>query len=683
MNPPATETVTKRTTCYQCTTECDFTAEVDEAGRIVELAGPECERGAAQLDLQYHEDRILHPLRRADGGLERISWDAAYDEIADRLRDARDKYGPESVAFVAGYTKEARPYLQRLAHAFGSPNFMSESSCCFSSTFVAGELNFGKGFGYFLGGSRADSPKTKTLLVWSTNPFESSVLSDKHFAMVEKEDRTRIVVDPRRTPLAERADVHLQIRPGTDGALALGLHHLLFENGWTDDTFLSKWGKGLSAFREYVREFTPERVAAICRVSAEKIREAARLYGTRGPAQLLISSAATVQHTNGLQNHRAILLLPAVTGNLEIDGGNRRFVGRIRPKAIDLFDTIDQLPPRIGQERFPVWCNHYAEAHAMPLADAILEGKPYPIRAVLAIGMNVMMWPNSTRLAKALRDLDTFATVDFFHTPTTELADLVLPAATSLEREALIIRGEGRMIYRQAAVEPQGEARSDAQILLDLGCALGMADRFWDGDFRASIRERLEGTPEVTLDELLDEPAGSIVEGGELLPERVYETRGFGTPSGKIELESDELRDHGYAALPVYEEPAESPASTPDLVRDYPLILTSGGRSRHFTHSRHRNVAWLRAREPNPRIQIHPHDASARGISDGDRVLVESPRGSVVFHAWVTDLVAPGVVHAFHGWAEANINELTSDAALDPVSGFPGFKSSLCQVRKS
>jgi anaerobic selenocysteine-containing dehydrogenase len=679
--PPAT--TTRRTTCYQCTVECGFTATIDERGRVVDLVGPDCRRGAAQLDLQYHEDRLLHPLKRTPAGLERISWDDALDDIAERLNDAKARYGAESVAFVAGFTKEARPYLQRLAHAFGSPNFMTESSCCFSATFVAAELDFGKEFGYFLGGSRVDSPATRTLVVWSTNPVESTVLGERHFAMRDRADRALVVVDPRRTPMAEKADLHLQIRPGTDGALALGLHHLVFENGWEDGAFLDEWAEGLPAFREYVKEFTPKRVAEICRVPADDIREAARLYATRGPAQLLVSSNATVHHSNGVQNHRAILLLPAVTGNLEIDGGNRRFVERIRPKSVDLFDTIGDLPSRLGEERFPVWCAHYPQAHAMPLADAILEGRPHPIRAVFAIGMNLMMWPNSKRLAKALGTLDSFVTADFFHTPTTKLADLVLPAATSLERDALIASGNGRVVYRQAAVQPEGEARADAQMLIDLGCRLGMADRFWQGDYTASVQERLEGIPEVTLDQLVAEPTGLTVPGAEVHPERAYESRGFRTPSGKIEFESGELRRHGYAALPIYEEPAESPLSTPELASDYPLVLTSGGRSRNFTHSQHRNVAWLRALEPHPRIQIHPDDAAVRGIADADAVLVSSPRGEVIFRAWVTDVVAPGVVHAFHGWAAANVNELTNDRTLDPISGFPAFKSSLCQLRKA
>ncbi len=672
--------ITKRTTCYQCTTDCAFEAHVDEQGRVVKLTGPECDRGTAQLPIQYHRDRLLYPQRR-DGS--RITWDAALDEIVTNLKRIRDTHGPEAVVFLAGYTKEARPYLQRLAHAFGSPNFATESSCCFSSTYVAGELNFGHDFGYFLAGSRTDSPRTQALLVWSTNPSESSIPYDKHFAVQDRQGRPRIVVDPRRTPLAEKADVHLQIRPGTDGALALGLHHLLFKNGWVDGPFLARWASGLDAFAEYIEQFPPDRVARICRIPAERIEAAARILGTRKPWMLMISPNSTVHHSNGLQNHRAILLLTAVTGNLDIEGGNRRFIKKVAAKPIDLFqERIKKLPPRIGQDRFPVWAAHYPEAHAMVMSDAILDGKPYKVRAVVGVGVNMMMWPDSKRFSKALSSLEFFATADFFHTPTTKLAHIVLPAATALEREALIAWGKGRLVYRQAVVQPEGEARPDAQMLLDLGCRLGLPE-FWGGDFRASIRDRLTAIPDVSLDDLLAKPLGLSINEGDILPERAYETLGFHTPSGKIEFDSEELRRADQDGLPVYNEPLESPVSTPDLAKKYPLILTSGGRSKHFTHSQHRNVESLRAKEPHPRLQIHPSDAKARGIAEGDAIAISSPRGSITMRAWLTEVVAPGVVHAFHGWAEANVNELTCDAHLDPVSGFPAFKSSLCQVAKS
>jgi anaerobic selenocysteine-containing dehydrogenase len=164
--------------------------------------------------------------------------------------------------------------------------------------------------------------------------------------------------------------------------------------------------------------------------------------------------------------------------------------------------------------------------------------------------------------------------------------------------------------------------------------------------------------------------------------DRLYRKRGFPTPSGRIEFDSGELRDAGHDGLPVYREPAEGPVSRPDLVRDYPLVLTSGGRSRYYTHTQQHNLPSTRRHDPVPRVQIHPEAAAARGIGDGERVRVSSPRGAVEFVAQVTPDLKPGVVHCFHGWAEANVNELTDDVHLDPISGFPPFKSGLCQVTR-
>lgn len=675
----------RKSTCYECTNDCLVEAEVDERGRVTHLSGPACERHAAQLGAQYHPDRLLHPMRRVGprgaGKWERISWDTALDEIVAALGTAKSARGAESAAFVVGYTKEPRPYLQRLAHAFGSPNYMTESSCCFSAGYVAAEVTLGKDFGFFLMGGRADSQATRCLLAWSTNPFESLIPYAQHHFSKPRAGRSLVVVDPRRTPLAELADVHLQIRPGTDGALALAMAHVLFAEGLHDGAFLDRWASGVDAYREYVKAFAPERVAGICGVPADRIVAAARLYGTNRPGQIAISPNATTHHANGFQAHRAVLLLAALTGNLDVDGGNRRHVKGPSPKPIDLFkQSIGRLPPRIGSERFPVWSAHYPEAQAMLLPDAILDGRPYPVRALLGVGMNSMMWPETPRFERALAALDFFACVDFFPTPATRLADVVLPAATALERPALITRGNGTILYRQPAVAPEGEARPDTQILLDLGCRLGMADRFWNGDFEASVRERLADVPGVTLDALRAAPEG-IRPPTPPLPERAYENRGFRTPSGKIEFDSTELRAAGLPGLPVWSEPAESPASAPATAARFPLVLTSGGRSRHFTHSRHRNIPALRQKEPLPRLQINPADAAARGLRDGDPVLVSSARGSLDgFRAWLTDAVAPGVVHAFHGWAEANVNVLTCADHLDPISGFPSFKASLCEV---
>lgn len=695
MNKPA-ESV-QRTTCYECDANCLYDVTVDTKGRAISVDGPACPRGQAQLEREYHPERLLYPLKRigpkGSGEFERISWDEALDTIATKLEKSKAQHGASAVGFFAGYTKEARPQLQRLAHAFGSPNYLTESGCCFSATMVAEKLTYG----YKLKTtSTVESPKTRCVLVWSTNAVGSIPPFDEHHLNKRKSGRKMIVVDPRRTETAELADIHLQIRPGTDGALALGFHHLIFANGWQDQAFLDEWANGLDAFRAYTQEFPPTKAAEICGIDETDLRAAVEMFATTLPSQIAMSPTSTVQHSNGFQNHRAMILLSAVTGNVDREGGNRFFNDKVLPKPIELFDVcLNELPPRIGDEVYPIWTKYWPAGQSMLMPDCILEGKPQPMKALLAMGINTAMWPNSKRMEKALASLDFFATSDFFHNPATLQADIVLPAATNLERPALIAYPgcayQGEVKYRHQVLQPRGEARADGEIFLELGVRLGMADLFWHGDLEASWAEMAEGLPDDIREEAYNNPDGvtvyshvieELVEKGFLDADRQWRINGFKTATGKIEFDSQELREQGYDGLPIYQEPAESPVSTPELSKVYPLVLTSGGRQKYFTHSQQHNVASLLAHDPRPRVQIHPDDAAARDIDSGDEVTVSSPRGSVTFFADVTDSMKKGVVHCFHGWNEANINELTDDKHLDPISGFPPFKSLLCEVSK-
>ncbi|MFM2318096.1 MAG: hypothetical protein RLZZ215_717 [Pseudomonadota bacterium] len=688
----------KHSTCYECDANCAFTVTLNAQQAAIAVEGlPNCPRGQMQLERQYHPERLLYPLKRVgakgSGQFERITWDEALDTIVAQLNKAKAKYGAPAVGFFAGYTKEARPQLQRLAHAFGSPNYLTESGCCFSATMVAEKLTYG----YKLKTtSTVESPKTKCILVWSTNASGSIPPFENHHLAKKKKYRKMIVVDPRRTETAELADIHLQIRPGTDGALALGFHHLIFENDWQDQAFLDEWANGLEAFRAYIREFSPHRVATICGIAEADLRAAVEMFATTLPSQIAMSPTSTVQHSNGFQNHRAMILLSAVLGMIDREGGNRFFNDKVLPKPIELFDVcLKELPPRIGDEVFPIWTKYWPAGQSMLMPDCILEGKPQPLRALLAMGINTAMWANSKRMEQALSTLDFFAVSDFFHNPATLQADLVLPAATSLERPALIAYPgcayQGEVKYRHQALSPRGEAKPDGQIFLEIGVRLGMAEQFWHGDLEASWAEMAEGLPTAVREEAYANPAGvtvyspvieELVERGFLDADRQWRINGFKTVTGKIEFDSVELKQQGYDGLPIYREPAESPLSTPELLPDYPLVLTSGGRQKYFTHSQQHNVASLLKLDPAPRVQIHPIDATERQIQTGDTVEISSPRGQVKFRAEVTDKMKQGVVHAFHGWNSANINELTDDQSLDPISGFPAFKSLLCQLRK-
>jgi len=432
------------------------------------------------------------------------------------------------VGFFAGYTKEARPQLQRLAHAFGSPNYLTESGCCFSSTMVAEKLTYGFKLKTT---STVESPKTRCVLVWSTNASGSIPPFENHHLNKKKRNRQMIVVDPRRTETAENADIHLQIRPGTDGALALGFHHLIFENGWQDQAFLDEWGSGVEQFKAYVKDFPPALVAEICGIDEADLRAAVELFATALPSQIAMSPTSTVQHSNGFQNHRAMILLSAVLGMVDREGGNRFFNDKVLPKPIEKFDIcLNELPPRIGDEVFPIWTKYWPAAQSMLMPDCILEGKPQAMHALLAMGINTAMWANSKRMERALGELDFFATSDFFHNPATL------------------------------------EAKPDAQMFLELGVKMGMADEFWHGDLDASWAEMAKGLPDEVREEAYDNPEGvtvysqvidDLVDEGYLDADRQWRLTGFKTVTGKIEFDSQELREQGYDGLPIYKEPLE------------------------------------------------------------------------------------------------------------------------------
>ncbi|MGD2123621.1 MAG: molybdopterin-dependent oxidoreductase [Gemmatimonadota bacterium] len=672
-------TRTVHSTCYMCTEDCPITV-VTEGENILSIDHPDCVRAEGMLEQRESSLRWVNARIRSTP---RETWRIvpraeAVSVAGSELTRLQGRHGPEAVAFVVGFTKEVRPYLQRFAHCFGSPHYLTESSCCFGSCFVAAALTLGKEYDYFLGPSRSPSPATRCRLVWSANPSESRLPYQRHHLLLDAPEVPTIVVDPRRTPLAEGAEIHLQPRPGTDGALALGMAHVIFRDGLEDQDFLGRFAHGAEAFRNYVSGFTPGETARITGIPAETIEAASTLYARSRPAQVTISPCATTHHSNGFQNHRAILLLPAICGNLDVEGGNRPWGHRLIESSVDLPPAeVSSLGPAVGSNDHPVFAAHYGEGQGMRLAESIEAGE---IRAVFSVGMNLMMWPNSRRLRNALGSLEFFSACDFFESPTTDLATVFFPAATHLEREALVVSGTGRIQHRRPVVQPRGDAIGDSELVFDLARAMGMDDSFWNGGLRQSFQRRLEGAGFSLAD--LPEDGGPLELPMEAPPERSYLATGFGTPTGKVEFVSTILEKAGHDGLPIYQEPYWSPVSAPELARSYPLVLTSGARTRNYTHSQGRQLEVLRNREPEPLLEIHPLDAADRRIKNGDPVSLSSPLGKITMRATVTDSLAPGVVSAPHGWAEADVNQLIPDAGLDPISGFPPFKSSLCQVKR-
>ncbi len=675
--------------CYMCTMTCPMKIHVRD-GRIVKIDTADskvkhCPRWKAQIDFIYHPDRLLHPLKRTGqrggGSWQRISWDEALDAVAGGLQSVRDKYGAESVVFWIAYTKEPRPYFHRLTHAFGSPNYCTESSNCFSATWIAANLTYGAEYSYMTGFSSSIEPETKCKLIWGSGVISNPPTWEVNLN-ARKNGIKLIVVDPRRTQIAAKADIHLQLRPGTDGALALGMMNVIINENLYDKDFIDKWTVGFDDLKKMVKEYTLERVEKITDVPAAKIREAALIYASHKPAKLHLSANGTTHHANGVQNHRAVILLAALTGNIGVPGSNTPPPSsNLKINDITLHERIADMPPGIGSTRFPIWTKRYREMQSNAIVDQIESGKPYPIKALFSAGLDIQFFANTKRMVGELNKLDFIAVTEYFHTPGTQVADIILPIASWLERPILLTEYNGYVKLIQPAISPPGECRTEWDIYSDLAKRLGFGDLFWNGSFEKCVDYILEPM-NITSSDLKQHPEGIKLT---LQPKlaKHYENGGFKTASGKVEIASSVLKEHGLDPLPAYQEPPESPLSQPELAKTYPLVMTSGARVLAYTHSQYRNIPRLRKLMPEPLVDINPSDAARRGIKIGDTVIISSPRGQIKMKANVTDTILRGVVSLPHHWSgEANVNELVDDKTLDPISGFIPCKSQLCQVAK-
>jgi anaerobic selenocysteine-containing dehydrogenase len=638
--------------------------------------GPLCVKGNSILFQLYHPDRLKYPMRRTNpkgsshAGWQRISWDEALGTIAEKFTKIKQKYGAEKVLFYAGDPKDpVRPNLQRLALKFGSPNYGTESSTCHRATVVAASLNGAASVGL--------TPDTRAVVIWAHNPAWSMAREMQELVSAKERGVKIIDVDPRMAPTTRLADIHLQLRPGTDGALALGMAYVIIIEKLYDKEFVLNWTQGFQEFSDYVQRFTPEKVQEITGIPAGKVAAAARLYATNKPTGWITSASPTVHHWNGCQNHRAISAMTAIAGAVRVPG--------LKPSAPplpvrDISEWRTLLPPlrnkRVDLKDFPVWERFVEEIQMNRLPEYVAQDL---LKAGLFVGCNYRMWPQDQLYAKAISDLEFSAGADFWLTPTMELMDIVLPAATSLERLGPVSVTGSTIFLPQPVVSPIAEARGDLEWMWDLAKHLGIGADFWNGDVMATLDWQLEPLGIKAID-LMKEPKGRVIKAPP--PKSTADKPGFRTPSGKFELKSSILEKAGFDGLPTYQEPPEGPVAQPRMAEKFPLVFNTGSREPMYVHSRHRNNPRLRELQPDPKVDLNRKDAEARGIKQGEDVIIETPAGSITVKANITNLAQPGVVHVFHGWPQADVNTILA-RTLDPISGFPAFKSQLCQVRKA
>jgi anaerobic selenocysteine-containing dehydrogenase len=630
-----------------------------------------CVRCLALPEVTYHPDRLKYPMKRmgkrGENKWRRISWEDAYDEIATKFNKIKEEYGAQSVVFGQGTGRDVMMSIASLCFSFGSGNHVvlgQSGTCCFLPRFVlmmatAGTFCVTDFSQYFA--DRYDSPDWKVpecMMIWGNNALQSNADTYYGHWIVDcmKRGTKLIVVDPRLTWLASRAELFLQIRPGTDGALSLGMLNVIIKEGLYDKEFVDKWTYGFDKLAERVTQYPVERVAEITWIPKEKIIAAARMYAKSKPASIHWGLAIDMAKEASPAG-QSISSLWAITGNLDVPGGN---ITAILPYGLmlmgdEMFDTLsDEVKAnRLGVKEYPLVGSGRMYMSPDVTMDAMMTGEPYPIKGLFVMACNPLPCPAAEpkNWYKAINNVDFNVWVDLFMTPSIVAhADIVLPAATYPERDGL-----RAMLYHVQAINKVTqveECKSDMQIALELGKRLNPEAWPWD-NVQDWFTSKIKNTG-LTFQELRNREVP-------LYPPFEYKKYekgkqrhdgkpGFDTPTGRFELYSTALEHFGLDPLPYYGEPMESPLRTPHLMKEYPLILTTGARTWGYFHSEHRQIASLRALHPWPQVEMHPETAEKYGIEEGDWVWVENSRGRCRQRAKLTPTIPTWAVHAEHGW---------------------------------
>lgn len=708
-----------------CHLGCGILMYTDDEGRLVKVEGdPEnpfnqgrlCVRCLDLPEVVYSPDRILHPLKRAreDRGKDKwepIGWDEALDEIAGKILAAKEEYGPESVAFYSGTGRDIGQYITRLCWGFNSPNFvflMSGQSCysprvagCFSTSGSFWVGDYSQQFP-----DRYDNPDWKRpdlIVIWGNNPIVSN--SDGLYGhwVVDclKRGSRAIVIDPRMIWLASKAEHYLQIRPGTDGALALGIVNYLIENDLYDHEFVSLWCYGFEELAERAKEYPLDEVAKITDLPAEDIVAVARAIAD-SDAVTLQWGVAIDQIKETIPTAQAVLAIFEITGNIGKPGTMQQPASILNYAAGwgSEFLVPEQEAKRIGQDEHPLIKMGFQECVTDDYIKCLETGKPYPIKVAWMQTTNPLACTgvDAKRTLDAHMNIETIVYVDLFMTPTSmALADYFLPACTYAERNGLRV-GDGaqRAETINKAIEPLGESRSDMQICLDIGKRI--SPEAWPWDTVEDMYSNILAETGHTFEEMQELAPGyppfeyHMHEKGLL---RADGKVGFDTATGRIELWCSMYNNLGLDPLPSYEEPVPSPLSTSELCEEYPLVLTTGARLWGMFHSEHRQIPRMRALHPEPLVYVNPKTAADFGVKDGDWVWVENHRGRCKRVVKETPIVNERTASTDHAWwhpeapgeLEAGLYDLwdlTVENLLPYDCGKTGFganyKNTICKI---
>ena len=696
-------------TCKECSVRCGSLIYLQD-GKVVKITGNPAHPGSrgafcikgvhGPITAREHPERPLYPQRRTgergEGKWQQVSWDTALGEIAERIGKVKQQYGPLAVAgAVSNHFVSRGVAMMQLLRSLGSPNDMINQDLCQGCRYTAAMLS---GVGAQPGN---EIERTRCILVVGKSPSDSSVVQWMHIQAAKRRGAKLIVIDPRRTQIARRADLWLQIRPGTDAALALSMIHVMFSEKLIDHEFVGQWCTGADKLRERADKYPPATAAAITGVTAESIVAAARLFATEKPGCMVLGHGIDAQ-ANGVATVMAFHALLALTGNIDRAGSNR--FAKPLSGFRDYFSIINDPKFRMPEERerqiiggaqYPLWSgpDSWAKsAHNPSLINAINTGDPYPVRALYVSGVNIVCtYPGMQNTIAALKSLDLLVVATDHITPTAELADFILPKTNLLEEEDVSGDPGGPCLsVVQRALPPLGEARTDVEI------AIGLRD-----ELRARGLLDFELLPWNSHRELLDYQLEATGIGFDVLCKtgfhqipfgyEEYREKGFKTPSGKIELWSQRLEDGGHDPIPDYRAPGYA-----QLDAEFDLVLLTGIRSMAYHHSRFRNHAWARKIQDAPELRIHPRTAARLGVGNDEWVWLRTRGGAgrTLLKALVTEDVPLDVVATGMGWwypevpgADHGALTFNVDAAIsygppwDPISGSPEARNAACSIR--
>ncbi len=673
------------TGCALCYHSCGMEVTVDN-GKVVKIEGQKdhplnkgylCPKGRTAIEHLYHPDRLKYPLKKINGGWERVSWDQALSEIVGKLGELSNKYDPSVNAFFCGSIGVENIEMVSLTHRFmaalKTSNYFSVESICYRMRIRARQITFGK--------YPVEGLNSNLYLLWGHNPDASDF--PLSLAMEEniKKGARVIVIDPRKIPIADRAEMYIPIRPGTDGALALALINVVIEENLYDAAFVEKWTFGFDKFVPHIKKYTPEWAEAITKVPAKDIRILARRFATTKGASIYHGTCTQDQSANGSQTDRAMAILQVLTGNINVPGG---WVISPRLKLANITLPFQGKP--IGADEYPLFYKLWNRTSPYGVMNMVPESIPEKLKSFFVVGGNPLVtMPDTNALTEAFKKLDLLVVYDQFMTETARLAHYVLPAANQFEFWGLaynynVCHCIPYLMLRKPVVPRYFECKSIREVYTDLALKCGFGEQFpWKTGEELVAHEL--GPSSLNMEILTERP------GGEYYSDMKYGLKegDFATPTGKIEIYSQAFADAGFDPLPTYLEPFKSPQGKlwDELGKKYPLILSTGTRDLYYNGSMLHNINTLNVESPYPFAELGLVTGKKYGIKNDDDIVVETDRGFVKMKARVSDRIMEGVVLVPHGWPEeGNCNRLTDCQCREPIMGYPQWKGLLCNIRK-